>query len=78
MWLFGEAWYAMRHMLDPATPCGCGLTKADVTVRWQSRTLEIPAGQVGPPPSDEKTELQDTVRDRRLSQPAAAVRPDHH
>ncbi len=69
--IFGERRYAMRLWLDPARLAARGLTSADVTSALAEQNVEIPAGQVGQPPSDEKQHYQIPVRViGRLSQPA--------
>jgi hydrophobic/amphiphilic exporter-1 (mainly G- bacteria), HAE1 family len=69
--IFGERRYAMRLWLDPARLAARGLTSADVTNALAEQNVEIPAGQVGQPPSDEKQTYQIPVRViGRLSQPA--------
>ncbi len=69
--IFGERRYAMRLWLDPARLAARGLTSADVTSALAEQNVEIPAGQVGQPPSDEKQTYQIPVRViGRLSEPA--------
>ena len=69
--IFGERRYAMRLWLDPARLAARGLTSADVTSALAEQNVEIPAGQVGQPPSDEKQTYQIPVRViGRLSQPS--------
>jgi HAE1 family hydrophobic/amphiphilic exporter-1 len=69
--IFGERRYAMRLWLDPARLAARGLTSVDVTNALAEQNVEIPAGQVGQPPSDEKQNYQIPVRViGRLSQPA--------
>ena len=69
--IFGERRYAMRLWLDPARLAARGLTSVDVTNALAEQNVEIPAGQVGQPPSDEKQTYQIPVRVvGRLSQPA--------
>jgi HAE1 family hydrophobic/amphiphilic exporter-1 len=69
--IFGERRYAMRLWLDPARLAARGLTSTDVTNALAEQNVEIPAGQVGQPPSDEKQSYQIPVRViGRLSQPA--------
>ena len=60
--IFGERRYAMRLWLDPARLAARGLTSADVTNALAEQNVEIPAGQVGQPPSDEKQTYQIPVR----------------
>jgi hydrophobic/amphiphilic exporter-1 (mainly G- bacteria), HAE1 family len=69
--IFGERRYAMRLWLDPARLAARGLTSVDVTNALAEQNVEIPAGQVGQPPSDLKQTYQIPVRViGRLSQPA--------
>jgi HAE1 family hydrophobic/amphiphilic exporter-1 len=69
--IFGERRYAMRLWLDPARMAARGLTSTDVTNALAEQNVEIPAGQVGQPPSDEKQNYQIPVRViGRLSEPA--------
>jgi HAE1 family hydrophobic/amphiphilic exporter-1 len=69
--IFGERRYAMRLWLDPARLAARSLTSADVTSALAEQNIEIPAGQVGQPPSDEKQTYQIPVRViGRLSQPS--------
>jgi HAE1 family hydrophobic/amphiphilic exporter-1 len=69
--IFGERRYAMRLWLDPARLAARGLTSADVTNALAEQNVEIPAGQVGQPPSDQKQSYQIPVRViGRLSYPA--------
>ncbi len=75
--IFGERRYAMRLWLDPARLAARGLTSADVTSALAEQNVEIPAGQVGQPPSDEKQTYQIPVRViGRLSEPGR-VRQHH-
>ena len=69
--IFGERRYAMRLWLDPAKLAARSLTTVDVTSALAEQNVEIPAGQVGQPPSDEKQTYQIPVRViGRLSEPA--------
>jgi HAE1 family hydrophobic/amphiphilic exporter-1 len=69
--IFGERRYAMRLWLDPARLAARGLTSVDVTNALAEQNVEVPAGQVGQPPSDLKQTFQIPVRViGRLSQPA--------
>ena len=69
--IFGERRYAMRLWLDPAKLAARSLTTVDVTNALAEQNVEIPAGQVGQPPSDEKQAYQIPVRViGRLSEPA--------
>ena len=60
--IFGERKYAMRIWLDPAKLAARALTAADVTNALSEQNVEIPAGQVGQPPSDLKQSYQIPVR----------------
>ena len=69
--IFGERRYAMRVWLDPARLAARGLTTTDVVSALTEQNVEIPAGQVGQPPSDETQNYQIPVRVAgRLSDPA--------
>src|ERR1035438_2969487 len=69
--IFGERKYAMRVWLDPARLAARGLTATDVVNALAEQNVEIPAGQLGQPPSDEKQAFQIPVRVvGRLTSPA--------
>jgi HAE1 family hydrophobic/amphiphilic exporter-1 len=69
--IFGERKYAMRVWLDPAKLAARGLTATDVVNAMAEQNVEIPAGQLGQPPSDEKQAFQIPVRVvGRLTSPA--------
>ncbi len=69
--IFGERRYAMRLWLDPAKLAARQLTSVDVTSALAEQNVEIPAGQVGQPPSDEKQSYQIPVRVvGRLTEPS--------
>jgi len=69
--IFGERKYAMRVWLDPVRLAARGLTATDVVNALSEQNVEIPAGQLGQPPSDEKQAFQVPVRVvGRLSSPA--------
>jgi hydrophobic/amphiphilic exporter-1 (mainly G- bacteria), HAE1 family len=69
--IFGERKYAMRIWLDPDRLAARNLTAADVTSALSEQNVEIPAGQVGEPPSDPRQRYQITVNVMgRLSDPA--------
>jgi len=69
--IFGERKYAMRVWLDPARLAARGLTANDVVNALTEQNIEIPAGQLGQPPSDEKQAFQIPVRVvGRLTSPA--------
>jgi HAE1 family hydrophobic/amphiphilic exporter-1 len=69
--IFGERKYAMRVWLDPVRLAARNLTAADVISALQEQNVEIPAGQLGQPPSDLKQAFQIPVRVvGRLTSPA--------
>src|SRR5438270_9833264 len=68
--IFGERKYAMRVWLDPTKLAARQLTAADVVSALQEQNVEIPAGQLGRPPSDLKQNFQVALRVvGRLSDP---------
>ena len=68
--IFGERKYAMRIWLDPARLAERSLTAGDVVNALAEQNVEIPAGQLGQPPSDSKQAFQIPVRVvGRLSSP---------
>jgi HAE1 family hydrophobic/amphiphilic exporter-1 len=68
--IFGERKYAMRVWLDPTKLAARQLTAVDVVSALQEQNVEIPAGQLGRPPSDSKQNFQVTLRVvGRLSDP---------
>ena len=60
--IFGERKYAMRIWLDPTKLAARGLTPLDVTNALAEQNVEVPAGQLGIPPSDPKQSYQMAVR----------------
>jgi len=69
--IFGERKYAMRVWLDPSKMAARGLTATDVVGALSEQNVEIPAGQLGQPPSDAKQAFQIPVRVvGRLTSPA--------
>ncbi len=69
--IFGERKYAMRLWLDPVKMAAHGVTAGDVVSALQEQNVEIPAGQLGQPPSDAKQAFQIPVRVvGRLTSPA--------
>jgi len=60
--IFGERKYAMRVWLDPMRLAARGLTASDVVNALVEQNVEIPAGQLGQPPSDSKQAFQVPVR----------------
>ncbi len=69
--IFGERKYAMRVWLDPVRLAARGLTASDVVNALAEQNVEIPAGQLGQPPSNAKQAFQIPVRVvGRLTSPA--------
>ena len=69
--IFGERKYAMRVWLDPVRLAARSLTATDVVNALVEQNVEIPAGQLGQPPSDTKQAFQIPVRVvGRLTSPA--------
>ncbi|MDR3750475.1 MAG: multidrug efflux RND transporter permease subunit [Terracidiphilus sp.] len=69
--IFGERKYAMRVWLDPVRLAARDLTATDVVNALVEQNIEIPAGQLGQPPSDSKQAFQIPVRViGRLTSPA--------
>jgi len=60
--IFGERKYAMRVWLDPERLAARSLTATDVVNALVEQNIEIPAGQLGQPPSDQKQAFQVPVR----------------
>jgi hydrophobic/amphiphilic exporter-1 (mainly G- bacteria), HAE1 family len=60
--IFGERKYAMRIWLDPNKLAARGLTPLDVTNALSEQNVEVPAGQLGVPPSDPNQAYQMAVR----------------
>ena len=68
--IFGERKYAMRVWLDPDKLATHGLTATDVVNALAEQNVEVPAGQLGQPPSDNHQSYQVAVRVQgRLSDP---------
>jgi HAE1 family hydrophobic/amphiphilic exporter-1 len=68
--IFGERKYAMRVWLDPSKLAERSLTATDVVNALVEQNVEVPAGQLGQPPSDNKQTFQVAVRVvGRLSDP---------
>ena len=68
--IFGERKYAMRVWLDPVRLAARSLTATDVVNALVEQNVEVPAGQLGQPPSDTKQAFQIPVRVvGRLSSP---------
>ena len=60
--IFGERKYAMRVWLDPVRLAARDLTATDVVNALSEQNIEIPAGQLGQPPSDTKQAFEIPVR----------------
>lgn len=60
--IFGERKYAMRVWLDPVKLAARSLTATDVVNALIEQNVEIPAGQLGQPPSDSTQAFQIPVR----------------
>jgi hydrophobic/amphiphilic exporter-1 (mainly G- bacteria), HAE1 family len=68
--IFGERKYAMRVWLDPVKMTARSLTATDVVNALTEQNVEIPAGQLGQPPSNSTQAFQVPVRVvGRLSSP---------
>jgi HAE1 family hydrophobic/amphiphilic exporter-1 len=68
--IFGERKYAMRIWLDPVRLAARDLTAGDVVNALAEQNVEIPAGQLGQPPSNANQAFQVPVRVvGRLSDP---------
>ncbi len=59
---FSARKYAMRVWLDPVRMAARSLTPSDVVSALQEQNIEVPAGQLGQPPSDGKQAFQIPVR----------------
>jgi len=69
--IFGERKYAMRVWLDPVRLAARDLTANDVVNALMEQNIEIPAGQLGQPPSNSTQAFEVPVRVvGRLSDPA--------
>jgi HAE1 family hydrophobic/amphiphilic exporter-1 len=69
--IFGERKYAMRVWLDPVRMAARGLTATDVVNALVEQNVEVPAGQLGQPPSNGTQAFQIPVRVvGRLTSPA--------
>ncbi len=60
--IFGERKYAMRIWLDPVRLAARGLTASDVVNALVEQNVEIPAGQLGQPPTSGTQSFQVPVR----------------
>ena len=58
--IFGERKYAMRVWLDPVRLAARGLTATDVVNALEEQNVEIPAGQLGQPPTECKAGVSDS------------------
>jgi HAE1 family hydrophobic/amphiphilic exporter-1 len=68
--IFGERKYAMRVWLDPTRMAARGITATDVVNALAEQNVEVPAGQLGLPPSGNKQDFQFSVHVLgRLSEP---------
>ena len=68
--IFGERKYAMRLWLDPARMAQRGLTATTILSALQEQNVQVAAGQVGQPPSDQGQAYQISVRAiGRLTEP---------
>ncbi len=56
--IFGERKYAMRLWLDPAKLAQRGLTATNVLSALQEQNVQVAAGQIGQPPSEEGRSFQ--------------------
>jgi len=59
--IFGVGQYAMRIWLDPVKLAARNLTASDVVAALQEQNVEVPSGQLGAPPSDQKQAFQISV-----------------
>ena len=59
--IFGVGQYAMRIWLDPVKLAARSLTASDVIAALQEQNVEVPSGQLGAPPSDNKQSFQISV-----------------
>jgi len=71
VFIFGERKYAMRMWLDPARMAQRGLTATDVVNALEEQNVQVAAGQVGQPPTQNGQAYQISVRAiGRLTEPA--------
>ena len=59
--IFGVGQYAMRIWLDPVKLAARQLTATDVVSALQEQNVEVPSGQLGAPPSNQKQAFQISV-----------------
>ena len=60
--VFGERKYAMRLWLDPAKMAERGLTATNVLSALQEQNVQVAAGQIGQPPTQQEHSFQVSVR----------------
>ncbi len=60
--IFGERKFAMRLWINPVKLAARQLTATDVVNALQEQNVEVPAGQIGAPPSDPTQNFQIPVR----------------
>src|SRR5215813_4087493 len=60
--VFGERKYAMRLWLDPAKMAQRGLTASNVLSALQEQNVQVAAGQIGLPPTNQEHTFQISVR----------------
>ena len=60
--IFGERKFATRIWLDPIKLAKRNLTPADVVAALRDQNVQVPAGQIGAPPSDPNQKFQISVR----------------
>jgi len=69
--VFGERKYAMRLWLDPSKMAEHGLTATSVLRALQEQNVQVAAGQIGLPPTQQEHSFQISVRAvGRLSEPS--------
>ncbi len=69
---FGAGNYAMRVWLDPEQVAARGLTATDVIAAIREQNVQVSAGSIGAPPSDQRSVLQLSVNAQgRLDSPEA-------
>ena len=69
--VFGERKYAMRLWLDPSRMAEHGLTATNVLSALQEQNVQVAAGQIGLPPTQQEHSFQISVRAvGRLSEPS--------
>lgn len=69
--VFGERKYAMRLWLDPSKMAEHGLTATNVLSALQEQNVQVAAGQIGLPPTQQEHSFQISVRAvGRLSEPS--------